>query len=250
MSAFLFSDPSIEGQFRQRWSASPGLAAWHVAYKAVISLFYWANLAYNWHCHGGTDNVWKYPIWLTSWAACSLGLALLLDTLATCLLALGRQVPARLLVASWVLSTAVYSLALLVTGLYWTLLFDYSEGPPSYSTLCVHLLQSVVVLLDQWITRRRWQLAHCWVAIPLPLLWTIFSIVYWAASGTGETGDPWIYPVLKWGSEPALAVGWSVLALLALTALHAFLWAVTRARDSLHARIWPDKGQFETIVMK
>ena len=42
----------------------------------------------------------------------------------------------------------IFSLALMVTVLFWTLLYDYKEAP-SYANLFVHLLQSVVVLVDQ-----------------------------------------------------------------------------------------------------
>ena len=38
----------------------------------------------------------------------------------------------------------------MVTVLFWSLLYDYKEAP-SYSNLFVHLLQSVVVLIDQWV---------------------------------------------------------------------------------------------------
>ena len=41
-----------------------------------------------------------------------------------------------------------FSLALMVTVLFWSLLYNYEEAP-SYTNLFVHLLQSVVVLIDQ-----------------------------------------------------------------------------------------------------
>jgi len=248
--AFLFNDPKVHNQFRQRWTKGPELASWYVVFKAALCLFYWANLVYTWYKHhidhGGTPNAWKYLIWLTSWDACLLGAAILLDTLIVLLLAGGRNVSERLLYCSWFFSTAIYSLALMVTALFWTLLYDY-EKAPSYSNLFVHLLQSVVVLIDQCVSRRKWEPLTAWASIPVPLIWLIFSLVYWALGGTNNDGDNFIYPVLKWGESPGQAVGVTFLAVAALPLIHCLLAALTRARDHCHQKIW--KGNIEDDIV-
>jgi len=148
--AFLFNDPKVHNQFRQRWTKGPELASWYVVFKAALCLFYWANLVYTWYKHhidhGGTPNAWKYLIWLTSWDACLLGAAILLDTLIVLLLAGGRNVSERLLYCSWFFSTAIYSLALMVTALFWTLLYD-DEKAPSYSNLFVFVFVFVFTIV-------------------------------------------------------------------------------------------------------
>lgn len=239
--AFLFSDPKVHSQFRQRWSKGSELASWYVFYKVGICIFYWANIAYTWYKHHqnheGTPSAWKYLIWLTNWDACLLGAALFLDTLIVLLLAGRRNVSERLLYCSWFFSTAIYSLALMVTALFWTLLYKYDEAP-SYANLFVHLLQSVVVLVDQCVSRRKWEPLTAWASIPVPLVWLIFSLVYWAVGGTNYDGDNYIYSVLKWGESPGQAVGVTFLAVAALPLIHCLLAVITRARDRCHQKIW------------
>ena len=160
---------------------------------------------------------------------------------------------ARLLHGSWALSTAVYSLSLTVTLLYWTTIRPLwtlnlsGDHAPSYTDVFGHLLQTLVMLLEQWTSRRRWQLGHSWLALPVPIAWLVFCITYWAAGGTNCEGEPWIYPVLKWGSSPGASAGWVVVAVVAALASHLLLWGLTRARDGLHRRIWPGQPQIEDI---
>ena len=53
---------------------------------------------------------------------------------------------------SWILSTTSTVIALLITIIYWTLLF--SSGPASYSNVFVHGLNSVIVVVDVFISAR------------------------------------------------------------------------------------------------
>jgi len=239
--SFLFKDTKIQEQFRQRWSKGNETAAWYLVYKVAICAFYLANIAYTWYKHdkdhGGTPNAWKYLIWLTNWDACLLAAALLLDTILVILLAAQRNISDYLLLYSWFFSTAIYSLALMVTVLFWSLLYDYKEAP-SYSNLFVHLLQSVVVLIDQLVSRRQWRPLTAWASIPVPMVWLIFSLIYWSVGGTNNEGDNFIYPVLKWGEAPGQAVGVTFLALVALPLIHCALALLTKLRDHCHRKIW------------
>ena len=47
------------------------------------------------------------------------------------------------------------------------------------------------------VSRRKWELLTAWASIPVPLVWLIFSLVYWAVGGTNYDGDNYIYSVLK-----------------------------------------------------
>ena len=68
------------------------------------------------------------------------------------------------------------SLALMVTVLFWSLLYDYKEAP-SYSNLFVHLLQSVVVLIDQWV-----------VVSDIQTLWLVFCFSFATQNTQKHTG--------------------------------------------------------------
>ena len=69
-----------------------------------------------------------------------------------------------------------FSLALMVTVLFWSLLYDYKEAP-SYSNLFVHLLQSVVVLIDQWV-----------VVSYIQILWLVFCFSFATQNTQKHTG--------------------------------------------------------------
>ena len=47
------------------------------------------------------------------------------------------------------------------------------------------------------VSRRKWEPLTAWASIPVPLVWLIFSLVYWAVGGTNYDGDNYIYSVLK-----------------------------------------------------
>ena len=68
------------------------------------------------------------------------------------------------------------SLALMVTVLFWSLLYDFKEAP-SYSNLFVHLLQSVVVLIDQWV-----------VVSEIQTLWLVFCFSFATQNTQKHTG--------------------------------------------------------------
>ena len=47
------------------------------------------------------------------------------------------------------------------------------------------------------VSRRKWEPLTAWASIPVPLVWLIFSLIYWAVGGTNYDGDNYIYSVLK-----------------------------------------------------
>ena len=37
--------------------------------------------------------------------------------------------------------------------------------------------------LDQFISNRKWELAKIWIVFPVPVVYLIFNVIYWAAGG-------------------------------------------------------------------
>merc|ERR1719369_101598 len=130
-----------------------------------------------------------------------------------------------------------YTMAVFITFMYWTLLFHW-DSPPSYSNLFVHLFQGMFAILDQMITNRPWHLFKAWSSIPIPLVYLIFNIIYWAAGGTNNDGNDWVYPVLKWGEEPGFAVLVMFMAVVALPVIHCLFSIITLGRDRLYIRMF------------
>jgi len=240
----LFTDQQPQYFFRTRWNEAGSEAkVWYVVYKVVFCLYFLSSIIYTWvldhQVNSNTSNSWKYIIWMTHWGICLICGALCLETVITITIFLGKNLPARLLLFSWALTTMTYTMAVFITFMYWTLLFHW-DSLPSYVNLFVHAFQGVFALLDQMMTNRPWHLFKAWSSLPIPFIYLIFNIIYWAAGGTNNDGDDWVYPVLKWGEEPGMAVLVMFMAVVALPVIHGGFCLITMARDWLYRKIFSD----------
>ena len=59
-----------------------------------------------------------------------------------------------------------------------------SSGHTGFPVVCIAMENSF--FLQQMISARNWEGGHWWVCLPLPLLYLIFSVIYWAAGGTND----------------------------------------------------------------
>ena len=100
--------------------------------------------------------------------------------------------------------------------------------------------------MDQSISNRPWNLWKFWTSLPIPFVYLTFNIIYWAAGGTNNDGDDWVYPVLKWGEEPGMAVLVMLMACVALPVIHVVFWGLTKGRNVLHLKIFGHKLEHNT----
>ena len=118
--------------------------AWYVVYKAVFCLYFLSSIIYTWvmdyQHHSHTSNSWKYIIWMTHWGICLICGALCLETVITVMLFMKKNVNVRIMLFSWALTTMTYTMAVLITFLFWVLLYNW-KSPPTYGNLYVHGLQ-------------------------------------------------------------------------------------------------------------
>ena len=123
----------------------------------MCCLFFLCSIVYTWVLdhdhHGHTPDWWKYGILMTSWGICLFCGALLLDAMITVYSLLQetvlttvmeRKLPPGVMLFSWAWTTMAYTMAVFITGMYWSLLFAW-DSPPSYANLFVHGLQVSVV---------------------------------------------------------------------------------------------------------
>ena len=108
-----------------------------------------------------------------------------------------------------------YTLAVFITILYWSMLYD-SSSSPSYDNLFVHglqatlihieqyahtLLQGVFGVVDQFISNRKWYLEKIYLCLPVPLVYVVFNVTYWAAGGM-VNGEVCIKTTLRVVADP------------------------------------------------
>lgn len=107
----------------------------------------------------------------------------------------------------WFFHALSTPLALVITIVYWSALYD-GEGN-DYWNVYVHGLNSVIVFMDLMIGAKPWRAFHFYPALAYGLLYVLFSLIYYAAGGTNEDGDRFIYSILDW-SKPGLAIAFVI----------------------------------------
>ncbi len=50
----------------------------------------------------------------------------------------------------------------------------------------IHFCQAIYALVDQLVSSRPWIVGHWWVCFPVPILYVVFNVSYWAGGGTNE----------------------------------------------------------------
>jgi len=228
--------------FKGKWQKGEEVSALYLIYQLAACAFLFGNLVYEWieTSKGSAEKQSKYLIYLTHWGIVTINLAVVLETLFTlyiyCKVKSDEKLSKPLdkaLHISWGISHATYSAAVFITALYWSLL--YKDDAFSYLNLYVHGLQGGYSVLDQVVSARSWEGGHWWVCLPMPLVYVVFSVIYWAAGGTNEHGNDYIYNVLDWSSEPGGATGLAFGAFVLLIVIHYFFVLLTWTRDKLHA---------------
>ncbi|GFO44007.1 protein rolling stone-like [Plakobranchus ocellatus] len=125
----------------------------------------------------------------------------------------------RLMKLLWFLSNIAFDAAIIVTILYWTLVFKELK---TAFTLMTHAANSLYVILDIFLVACPVRLLHFLYSCGVATAYLAFTVLYHLADGTNSDSEPYIYSSLDW-SNP---VGSSVLAasviLVAFPFVHLF----------------------------
>ncbi|BFZ08908.1 hypothetical protein BsWGS_11946 [Bradybaena similaris] len=112
--------------------------------------------------------------------------------------------------ALWLLTTVGFDIAIIVTVLFWSLVFKELN---SIVTVMVHGVNSLYVLLDIFIIATPVRLLHFIHPVIYGAAYIIFTVIYHVAHGTGPSSEPYIYKALDW-SNPGPAIGISLGSLI------------------------------------
>ncbi|XP_078658225.1 protein rolling stone-like [Branchiostoma floridae x Branchiostoma belcheri] len=130
----------------------------------------------------------------------------------------------------WVLYNVAYCGGICVTLLYWILL----RGDNSAGSILTHSVNSVTIVIDVMLSGLPCRLLHFIYPSTFGLVYIIFSVIYWAAGGTGLYDYPFIYPYLDYGGRPDLAAIVAVLGVLVAVPLcHCIVFALALTREGL-----------------
>ena len=133
----------------------------------------------------------------------------------------------RLYQAVWVLRNCTAIAALVVSLLFWTVLFPEIKKTSWVDVHC-HAVNSLIVLLDLTVTHVPYYFKHGWMGLSYLVAYLLFSIVYWLSGGTDPEGDHYIYPPLNY-KHPSEAAGLVVVVVVIVVPLvHILLYVYNR----------------------
>ena len=141
---------------------------------------------------------------------------------------------------SWLLFIISTEIAVGIVIFYWLLLSSEFDPDTLYSggNLSVHLLNGIVALLDLWIIGIPIHILHLFYTLVFASTYATFTGVYYAANGTGQEGERYIYPPLDYGSNPGKGAGLIIgTVLIFLPIVHALFIVQYLIRNWVTSRI-------------
>lgn len=146
----------------------------------------------------------------------------------------------------WVLFTTSLSASIIVVFLYWVLLvptFDFNCDVNTtdaddclnvfaHTQIIPHLITGVAAVIDLGFSGIPIRLLHVvYPVVGFAVPYGIFSGLYYVAGGVDIFGNPYIYPILDYGSNPGMAIGLIVMAtLVVLPAVHLVIFFMFHLR--------------------
>ena len=136
----------------------------------------------------------------------------------------------------WFLWIVASNAALVVTLNYWILVF---EPPTDFMDIAVHALNSIVMLVELFIASTPVRVLHVLYVMVFSVVYSLFTVIYWAAGGVTVDGDPYIYEILDYENGDAALVSAVLLGVVFIVSplMQAFLFALYQLRCFLHRKI-------------
>lgn len=157
---------------------------------------------------------------------------------------LNQELPINL-AFQWFLQNISNAVSLLVTALFWALV--YTGNPQTYVSINSHVCNSLLVLADVMISRAPIRIQHAHVPVTFLGIYIFFTLVYWAAGGTNHLGRPHIYNILDYSARPGTAaMAILLVALIAVPLAQLLFYGIYRLRVCLHLACRKQKVAMQT----
>lgn len=104
----------------------------------------------------------------------------------------------------WVVFNIAANAAILITLLYWTLIFT---GKTSVLDVTTHLINSVVIVADIMLSANPVRILHVVYALILGVCYILLTVIFWAVNGTNARGEPYIYSYIDYNKSPGFTSG-------------------------------------------
>ncbi|KAL9982953.1 hypothetical protein ACROYT_G005068 [Oculina patagonica] len=107
--------------------------------------------------------------------------------------------------AMWVIYNMSASGSLMVTIVFWILLYDPDKGIRGF-TIVYHGFNAIAMIVDTMLCSIPVRLFHVVYPMLNGAVYVIFTVIYWAVGGTNSFGMPYIYPQTDYTGRPVLSV--------------------------------------------
>lgn len=104
----------------------------------------------------------------------------------------------------WVIFNIAANVSILITLLYWTLIFG---GKTSGLDVTTHLLNCVFMIADLMLTTTPVRILHVVYALILGVCYILLTVIFWAADGTNARDEPYIYSYVDYDKTPGFSSG-------------------------------------------
>ena len=97
----------------------------------------------------------------------------------------------------------------------------------------------MVTLIDVCVSSRPWKFGHVYVVQIYGGAYGIFQLIYILGfDGTDASGNDWVYPIMKWKTDPGEAVMWVAIVLAVSIMGHGLLCLLAYGQDVLWKNIF------------
>ena len=181
---------------RSEWDGQGITSGWYVVYRVCVALFMVTGVAL--HFVSTLDTLGtKWFIYMTNQGISFLTLHYIIYAG----IVVGRKFspgPVQVWALpsfyqfSWAMQTCFTTVALWITIVYWTALhpyvieFNIIQGTWMHIlNVFLHAINTVSCIIDMMVTARPVRIHHFYFACLFGIWYTLFSVIYWAAGGTG-----------------------------------------------------------------
>ena len=236
------------------------VSRWYMMYKLSLGVYFLSTFGVYSYLHGFVKNdIGLTMIYLTHWCHKLLTVSFTFNTALVVIRFIQENRKKRTedtffeencftLKLSWIMSSAANNLAIAVTIVYWGALFDPKEERATleeFENYDVHLIQTVITLMDVVISARPWRLFHAIYPFIYALTYLGFNVIYTVVlGGKNAKGEDFVYPILDWRNVPITAGLWVVVFIILIFMSQIFLCTFAYIRDKVF-EYWMKKFRYD-----
>ncbi|XP_073823059.1 protein rolling stone [Musca autumnalis] len=136
----------------------------------------------------------------------------------------------------WGIHITTLVVSIVITIIYWSLLYDVNESNLNATNILTHVFNSVCMFVDLLIVAHPLRLLHMFLPVVFGIIYAIFSAIYQLSGGHNIKGKPYIYHVVDW-DKPLNATLTVVAVLMLSCVIYMALFTIYKLRTLLYRRV-------------